>query len=628
MKKITVHGRTYDIVTLDFETYYETGVKGAYSLRNKDMNMSEYIRDERFLAHCVGIKKGSSATKIYHYEVIKRALEAIDWSRTVLVCHNTYFDGFILSHHYGVVPAFYADTMCMSRILHGATVPAALDFVCKMYGLAGKTKAQALVNAANKRELTKAEQKAQAEYCKDDVDGTYALFCKQFTHMSESEMRLINMTVRMFCDPVLELDENLIAKVYDDEVNKKLAAMEAVSHMCDKKELVSNDKFAVLLNQVGYPPPMKISKTTNEPTYAFAKTDLEFIDMMENGPEIVQALCNARLKNKTSMEETRALRLMRAGSGGQKLPVMLNYCGAHTMRWSGGNKLNFQNFKRGGDMRKSILAPKGSQICVVDSAQIEARVLAWLSGESWLVQAFANGDDVYSLFASGVVYNIPFEDVSKEQRFVGKVCILGLGYGMSGRVLNDTLAKGAMGPPVKLSQEETQRIVAAYRKKNSKIVALWSRAEQILIDMIVGREGQLGPLHWGKGYMGFPNGHFMYYRGLSGEIYTDRYGKTRLTDAFYLGRKDSKTYIYGGSAVENWVQCLARIIVGEQMLEIDEKYRVVMTTHDECGSLVPAAKRKAEAALKFMLDCMTTAPDWAEGLPLGAEGGYDVCYSK
>lgn len=624
---IVVNDKRLHVVTLDFETYYETGKKDAYSLSNKNMNTSEYIRDERFYAHCVSLQVDGGEVEVYRDRDIKKRLKQIDWKNTALLCHNTYFDGFILSHHYKIVPAFYLDTMCMAKGIHGANSRANLDFLCKAHGLAGKTRAQALVNTANKRSLTDEEMDYLMEYCVDDTADTTRLFDKLYPHISDEELQLIDVTIRMFCDPVLRLDTPRVVREHEREVKEKAEVIAYVDEYCTKDDLVSNDKFAVLLAEVGgIDPPQKISLTTGELTWAFAKTDADFIDLVENGSPIVQALCNARLKNKSSMNETRAARLLRAGMNNAKLPVHLNYCGAHTMRWSGGNKLNFQNFPRGGELRKSILAPTDEHVIVtVDSAQIEARVLAWLAGQNDIVDAFANKQDVYKMMASKI-YKKHVDDVSSEERFVAKVCVLGLGFGVSAGKLHDILIKGAMGPKIDISMDEVKRVVKLYRTENRYIVDLWSKAEMILIDMMLGRTGSLGPLSWMKNAVRFPNGLFMHYTGITGEVYTDRYGKTRITDAYYLGRNDAKNYIYGGKAVENWVQSLARHIVAEQMLEISKKYRVVMMTHDEVS--VVCRRTQADKCLDYMIDVMSTAPAWAEGLPLGAEGDYDIHYCK
>src|SRR5690606_2260190 len=166
------------------------------------------------------------------------------------------------------------------------------------------------------------------------------------------------------------------------------------------EDLMSNPKFAALLQQRGVDPPMKISPTTGKVTYAFAKSDLDF-QALAKDPRVAD-LCEARIRVKSTIGETRAVRFLEAGKDGMCLPILLNYSGTHTHRWSGGNKMNLQNLKRGGELRRSILAPDGHVIVVADSAQIEARVLAWLAGQDDVVEAFRNKCDLYSEFASFV----------------------------------------------------------------------------------------------------------------------------------------------------------------------------------------------------------------------------------
>ena len=749
---LEINNKTFDLVTLDFETAYDQ----EYSLKSKHLNTIDYIRHERFHAHGVGIKRSDKKTKWVTGAAIRKELDKIDWTSTALLCHNTAFDGFILHERYGIHPAFYLDTMLMARAAHGANAKVGLDFLAKIHGLAGKTKAGALVNVKGKWALTADESRQLGSYCVDDCDDTYALFHKLYAHVPDDELRLIDLTLRMFCDPVLLLDEERCRREYQREVDEKQAALDYVKALCTVKDLQSAEKFAQLLRDQGVEPPMKVSLTTGEPTYAFAKTDFEFVELMEEGPPVVQALCAARVRNKTTTNETRALRFLNTGLNGQLVPVALNYCGAHTFRWSGGQKMNMQNLMRGGELRRSLIAPPGYVIVVADSAQIEARTLAWLAGEAAIVEAFAAKQDVYKLMASRI-YNKPVEQITKDERFVGKVClgpdtlvltkrgyipitkvedddwvfdgeqwvphgglsdngvmrcieaygltatfdheiftgtrweywedvvegkekyaaalraansdacpptssprskyvkcnvydllncgprkrftvmskhgpiivhncVLGLGYGMGGQKLNDTLAKGAMGPKVILPLDETKRIVNMYRMSNVHITKLWKKAEEILIDMILGRTGTYGPLEWMKNAIRMPNGLFMQYNELSGEIYQGRGGVTRLSDAWYRGKRDAKTYIYGGSATENWVQSLARCIVAEQMLTVSERYRIITMSHDEIVALAP--ENEAEECLAFMLEVMSTAPEWAPGLPLAAEGGYDVCYSK
>lgn len=613
---VEIGGKKYQIVTLDFETYYDK----TYTLSGK-INTSEYIRDDRFHAHGVGIKIGNGKTLWYTGKNIPLALREIDWSKCAMLAHNTAFDGFICSHVYDVKPAFYLDTLSMARAAHGHHMRHDLDTVAKAHGFAGKVKRDALADTKGKQQLTDKEERALGAYCVDDVDDTYKIFWKLHDHIPDEELRLIDLTLRMFCDPVLSVDIPRVQAELEAEIGGKAAAL--LRSGASIETLMSNDKFAELLKREGVNPPMKTSPSTGKPTYAFAKSDLDFQQLLRHPNKKVVALAEARLKVKSTIGETRAARFLEAGKNGMKLPILLNYSGAHTHRWSGGNKMNLQNLKRGGELRRSILAPKGHVIVVADSAQIEARVLAWLAQQMDIVNAFANKDDVYKLMASAI-YGIPVDQVTKDQRFIGKICVLGLGYGMGPNKLQQTLKQGTMGPPVDISLEECRRIVNIYRSRNYKIKNLWKIMDGIIASMLTGTSGEFGPLTYGKGYIQLPSGLFLQYYGLHGEAEV-RHDDLVVQEATYLTR-NGRTKIYGGLLTENVVQALSRVIIADQMLEISKRYRVVTMTHDEIVVICP--KKDAKKCLADMLKVMSTPPDWAPDLPLAAEGDYDDCYSK
>lgn len=615
--KLEVNGVTYDVVTLDYETFYGKD----YTLSGK-INTSEYVRDDRFHVHGVAIKKGNGKTLWYTGRNIALALKEIDWSKTAMVCHNTAFDGFITSEIYGHKPAFYVDTLSMSRATRGHSTHHDLDTVAKAFGHGGKVKRDALANTKDKMQLTKSEEAKLGGYAVDDVDNTYKIFWDMYPHMPDDELRLVDITMRMFCDPVLEVDIPRVKAELESELGAKAAALLRSGAQVD--DLMSNDKFANLLQAAGAQLPKKISPSTGKVTYAFAKSDLAFQDLMRNGNDKVRALCEARLKIKSTIGETRANRFLEAGRDGMKLPILLNFSGAHTHRWSGGNKMNLQNLKRGGELRRSILAPKGHVIVVADSAQIEARVLAWLAEQMDIVNAFANKDDVYKLMASAI-YGKPVEQITKDERFIGKICVLGLGYGMGPQKLQQTLKQGTMGPPVDISEDECRRIVNIYRSRNWKIKAFWKKMDQVITSMTLGIEGKEGPLEFGKGFIRLPNGLFLQYFGLHGTAEITR-DDLVMTETTYLTR-NGRSKLYGGLLTENVVQALSRVIIAEQMLKIhDAGYRIVTMTHDEI--VIIAKKKDAKKALDFMIQTMSTAPDWAPGLPLSAEGDFDDCYSK
>lgn len=611
-----------NVVTLDFETYY--GDK--YSLINKDLNTSEYVRDERFKVHMVGIKVGDQPTKVYLEHEVEAALASINWTTHALLCQNTAFDGLILSHHYNIVPALYLDTLSMSRALHGPATRHNLDTIAKRYGFAGKVREKALANTKNIRDLSEWPLLVESlsEYCADDVNDTHGIFWKTYEGMSDDELELIDITIRAFCDPVLLVDIPRVEAELEKEIAGKVTAL-MISGV-DKSRLLSAEKFADELRKLGVTPPMKISKTTGEPAYAFASTDRGFIALGKHDDASVRNLVKARLLVKSTIGETRAGRFLEAGRDGMKLPVMLHYCGAHTFRWSGGNKMNLQNLVRGGELRRSLLAPPGHVIVVADSAQIEARMNAWLSDELALLEGFrqydaGTGPDVYKIMASEI-FGVPIDKVTATQRFVGKVCVLGLGYGMGTDRLKDTLETGAMGAPITLASYDEYEVAKwSYRNKYRNIVNMWDTAKRLLYKMTVAQgtqsAGEYKCLKFGKDWVRLPNGMFLRYPNLR----TDQNG------GLEFDVLSGPTRIYGGLFVENLVQALARVVIADQMLSISRLgYRIVTMTHDEIVVICP--EDQADKCLADMLRVMSTPPTWAPTLPLSADGGYDTCYSK
>jgi DNA polymerase len=405
---------------------------------------------------------------------------------------------------------------------------------------------------------------------------------------------------------------------------------EALRIFVGKKVIGSGPRFAALLEAEGVDPPLKISpawlKLSDEERaeapdkqfiYAFAATDPAFMELLDDPDARIRALCEARVAVKSNTSITRAERLLRSGAGGRAMPVYYKYAGAHTWRFSGGDKQNWQNFKRGGELRLSILAPRGYALVVGDSSQIEARVNAWLWGQDDLIEAFRRGEDIYSLFATESIYGTKVTKADKERRHVGKTAILGLGYQMGAKKFRATLARGTGGPAVHLSEEVAMMIVQAYRKRYSKIAEGWTICQRIIEDMAAGRKGEYRCLRWEKETVWLPNGMRLKYPRLKQQDNGD----------WTYTRKGNIIKIYGGLLCENLVQALARIIVAsDQLLEIAATYPVVMTTHDEVVACVKKAfAKKCEA---FMQMCLKRPPVWAPDLPVTCETGYAENYSK
>jgi DNA polymerase len=620
-------------ITLDFETYYDK----VYSLSK--ITTEAYIRDKQFEVIGFGYKIDNEPAVWVtgDHDAIKAELDRLELHKHNLICHNTAFDGAILAWRFGIIPKYYFDTLSMARPVTGATVGGSLAALAKkfMLGEKGTEVVQAL--GKRRKEFAPYELSQYGEYCKNDVNITWALFNILKQYSTSREMYIIDLMLRMYTDPVLELDAQELTNHLTRVQLKKKLLMAKISDSIGLESLMSNDKFAEVLRQLGVEPPTKISPATKKEAYAFAKTDTAFKALLEHDDPRVQAVVSARLGVKSTLEETRTESFLAMGARG-RLPIMLNYYGAHTGRASGGDKVNLQNLPRGGALRRSIKAPQGHKLIACDSAQIEARVVAWFAGEDDLVQAFRDKEDIYSKFASQV-YNRPINRKRKEivdgkevfpdfvEGFVGKTCILGLGYGMGKDKFHSTLKIGQAGVSVDMSLADCERVVSLYRQTYSKIAALWKDGQAALEAMSKGFSYELGVsklLCNGDG-IHLPNGMLLRYANLRKDaegqyVYDTRYGPNK---------------IYGGKVIENVVQALARIVVFDQMAKIDqelrkldsdtERYRVVLTVHDEVVVVVP--DHAVDHWKQRMLELMSVAPKWCSDLPVACEAESGLNYA-
>jgi DNA polymerase len=616
-----------DIVTIDFETYYDKD----YSLSK--MTTESYIRDERFQVIGVGIKVNNYPTDWYSGDDVGKWLNSLDYSTKAILCHNTAFDGAILSWHYGIKPKLWLDTLSMARPLHQMTVGGSLKALATYYGLGQK--GDEVLNALGKRKehFTPAELAKYAEYCKNDVELTYDLFKKLSKGFPTSELMVIDQTLRMYTEPSIELDVPLLEKHLEEVQAKKQnlitdMGLTGISDEAITKTLMSNQIFAKYLINLGIEPPMKTSLRTGKQAYAFGKTDKEFMELLEHPDERVQVAVAARLGVKSTIEETRTTNLIGVAGRG-RLPIMLNYYGAHTGRFSGGDKLNLQNLPARGNttIRRALKAINGQQLIACDSSQIEARMVAWVAGQTDLIQAFADKRDVYSEFASEV-YGRKIVKTDKIERFVGKTCILGLGYGMGAEKFRRTLEIGQAGISVKIELAEAERIVRLYRQKNHKIVELWNRCGNALKGIVAGQQGNIHPLvQYDAEGIRLPNNLYVRYPALrqssDGFSYISdaRTYRKAIKDRVTAGTTEdiSWTRIYGGKVTENLIQALARIVIAEQMATIGQKYKVVFQVHDEI--IITAQNEVAEQAEQHLVEVMSTAPSWCADLPVACESG-------
>jgi DNA polymerase len=535
--------------------------------------------------------------------------------------------------HFGITPMAYLDTLCMARALHGVEVGGSLAKLAERYKIG--VKGDEVVHAINKRrvDFTADELARYGEYCKNDTALTYKLLTRMIADFPGEELKLIDMTLRMFTHPQLYVDEGaleerLIAlrQEKSELLSSLMQRMECATEEDVRAKLSSNKQFAQVLLDLNIEPPKKISPTTGKETWALAKKDEAFLALCEHEDDFIQQLCAVRLGTKSTLEEKRIERFMDIGRRNKgAIPVPLKYYGAHTGRWSGTDKINFQNLpsrdKKKKALKRAIVPPEGYVVINSDSSQIEARVLAWWAGQEDVVKQFANREDVYSIFSSSV-YGRTITKADETERFVGKTCVLGLGYGTGAAKLQGTLAT-SQPVSVKIDLEESKRIVGVYRNKNHKVVDLWGECDSMLDTMMNSTIkaplslGQHGCVHYDNEGVILPNGLRIRYPGLRRET---KDGKSQIV---YDSRKGPVS-IWGGTVVENVVQALARIIVGTQMVEINNHLRVALTVHD--AAVVVAPEDEAETAKALITGIMSKTPVWAEGLPVACEAKVGATY--
>ena len=599
------------IITIDFETYYDK----KYSLSK--LTTEEYINDTRFQVIGVGVKVNANKAEWFSgtHDEIYQWLHQFDWEHSCATAHNAMFDAAILSWHFDIRPPRWTDILSLARAVDGVHVSNSLKAACERWKI-GK-KGTEVVDALGKRreDFTPEDLAQYGEYCKNDCELTIHLFAEMYREdIDDEEYEAISTTIKMFSEPVLQLDTDLLKNHLAEIIKTKKELMEKAKS--NAEILQSNPKFAEALKELGVLPPMKTSARTGKETFAFAKSDKGLNDLMEHDNPKVQALVAARLGVKSTLEETRTQRLIDIAERIGALPVPLKYHAAHTGRWGGSDKVNLQNLPSRGNnvIKRAIIAPKGHTLIDADSSQIEARVLAWLSGQDDLVQAFANKEDVYKIMA-GSIYDKAPEDVTKEERFVGKTTILGCGYGMGAERFRNQLRN--FGVDIEL--ELAQKIIDTYRNKYDKIKQLWKDGQHCLQTIIWKKESTFGvrsdAVFLGESGFVLPNNVLLEYPNL----------KQEQGDFTYRARR-MEVRIYGGKVVENICQAVARCIIACQMGWISEHYKVALTVHD---SLVCVVKdEEVEEARQFIEECMREAPEWAKGLPLDCESGIGKSYGE
>lgn len=607
-----------DILTVDFETYYDKD----FSLSK--MQTDAYINDAQFELIGVAVIKNEEPAVWFSgsdLETIGWLHTNFDWENSAVRCHNTLFDGYILTQHCGIKPKLWMDTLSQGRMLLPYLTSHSLANLAKNYNLPDKGTAVVKALGKRRKDFNPMELTEYAEYCKHDAWLCKELGAKFDPFTPALAMKLIDMTVRMFTEPMLVGDQFKMKQLYDDEIKRKADLLERAE--TNRDVIMSNDKFAEALLALGVTPPMKQSKANpDKETYAFAKSDKDFTDLQEHDDPDVQALVAARLGVKTTIAETRALKFLETAKRGA-LPVYLNFWGAKTTgRYSGGNSINWQNVPARGPsagLRKALLAPSGHTVLVGDSSNIELRTVMALSGQEDVLDKLGAGIDLYCDFASKL-FGRDITKADKAERFLGKTAMLGLQYGAGAKRFQEMvrLAK-RVDPSVELIDENrAHSIVDLYRSVHWKVVQLWKRCNEVILPDIANGCTMLNVdvngwfiTQWdGFGRPGEP-----------GVMYNDlKYDGKDWT--YQMGRQ--RINIHGAKVVENLSQHAAMQIVMWQTARINQRYPVKLSVHDEAVCVV--RDDELIEARAYMEECLAMTPKWCRSIPVACETGTGSSY--
>ena len=554
---------------------------------------------------------------------LKTFFDHLDWSQLAILCHHTQFDGLILAHYYRVKPALWLDTLSMSRLVHGNHMRNGLDALARHYGLPAKSVPYTAFRGRHWDELSGLVQDQLANGGMHDVRLTWELFTRLAPYVPDEELALIDLTVRMFVEPCLRGNVKELHAIEHDEGKRKDEMMDKLG--VTARELQSPERFAELLRVHGIDPPKK--KTDKGEVYCFARNDKFMTEtVLEHPDDAIRTLGEARLGVKSTIEQTRAARLAAMAVRGA-LPVYLAYSGAHTTRWAGGDRVNWQNFRRGSRIRTAICAPAGHCIIKADKSQIECRYLNYLAGQWDVIDRFRKKEDPYVAIASAAYGEAVYKPKADDPRYgemlakrgTGKQLELSCGYGAGATTIQKTAEKGSYGPPVKISLDMAMSWRNLYRKTHRKVVEFWYQAENVLdvISRKLDYSWSIFKVRDGKLFL--PNGTYLQYPGLCRS--SDEYGGHWRYDS-----RNGHNKIWGGFLVENVIQATSRVDMGQCMLRLNSMgYRIVLMEHDAIAVVV--REESAEKDMEIVLEEMRRPPLWLPEIPLDAEATMGETYS-
>lgn len=681
------------LVVIDFETYWDSK---TYTLSK--MGPIEYVRNEKFTPQLCAftLSNGSCCVdcSVVEHERLRTTFENLDTHDVAWCGHNMHgFDSLILSEFFDFHPQKIYDTIAMMRWT-------GLSRVCRESHaaltefLGNGNKAAGTVVSDHKQwpdDFTPEERAFFIQYCKDDAGQCYQNAQDMLPYMTPDALRFMSITARMATEPSFVLDEDLLLEYLSDldnaadKARQELMSMFSFQTNADMlAALRSADKFAVMLRSLGVEPPLKESaaktKTKREKlqlaadagvpgaaeelenmqpvmTYAFSKTDVDFVLMQDHPDPRVALLVRTRLQLNSSIDRSRAETLLKFARMHKPLPIMLGAWLAHTGRYSAGasadagtktDKLQFQNLSKRDPskrkLRQAIKVPKGKVVVACDSSQIEARGLAFVANEVGLLTQFREGRDPYSELAE-TIFGVPWQDIKagaksgdktmEMYRNTGKTGILSCGYSVGHHKYSNTLLRQGIHLHEDLDRhhELARYAHGIYRAAHPNIVAFWKTAENVLEAMLRGESGTFGGPNndiytFGIMPVGprtdlcvpsvrFPSGYILRYPGLRAER-NDR-GKWQFLYDTYKGASKIPTHIYGGAFTNNLVQGLSFVdVIMYQGCRMDEAgIKLACNIHDAWASVVP--EEQGDYVKQQMLHYMSIVPPALNGLPVACE---------
>lgn len=568
-------------ITIDFETYYDK----EWTL--KKITTEKYIRGEKF--ECIGlsIKIGGMTTHFHRREnwigFIKAIIEK--YPNSPFVCHNASFDMGILGLRYGIHPRFTVDTSVMAklcgldRVAGGSSLAKLTEFLCSK-GILTTVKGTEVHNmqGVHADDMTEQQWKDYAEYCKLDTDLCYQLYMYMLNLVPLSELVMSHITTEMWTKPVVQIDVPLLESYADrlaaerEQMLKGIAGKLGLNTDEMLKHLRSAPKFKVILESLGVKVPMKHSEAQNKLIPALSKTDQEFLALQEHPNKLVSTLVSTKLGAMSSMEQTRTATFLDIAQRGL-MPIPLRYAAAHTGRYGGSDKVNLQNLsKRTKEpvLRQSLCVVHNHAWVAADSSQIECRVLSYLAKQDDVVDIFKSGKDVYLDMASkiyGESYESLYEQAKGEnatkegklKRNIGKVVVLGAGYGAGAAKFADLMVQSGLADQA----DQAERLIATYRSANYMVKHFWGVCQQALETMAQGGTMRFGGgddnLFEASGATKFhgvtipsiklPNGTYIFYQNLRQEV--DDKGKLNYVYDQWKGRGFEPKRIWGSALAEN-----------------------------------------------------------------------------